>query len=293
MPPIRAAGGVIWDIQQGVAKVALIHRPRYDDWSFPKGKLTAGEHVLTGALREVLEETGHTCVVGRPLGDVNYLKDSLQKVVTYWALKSTGGFFVPGDEVDEVLWLRPADARRLLTTDRDRGVLDRFTAKPVDTTPFVLLRHGSAGDRGSFPGDDRERPLDETGIRQAAALTPLLSAYRIERVLAANVVRCLDSVRPYAAACGATVESEPLLSESGYPANPDAALRRAADLVAGGRPSVLCSQGGIIDQLVVALCKTYGHRVPADPSARKGTFWVMQFAGDEMLSIEKQSALAG
>lgn len=290
MPPIRAAGGVLWDILDGVVKVALVRRPRYDDWSFPKGKLTAGEHVLNAALREVREETGHTCAIGRPLGAVHYLKDTSQKVVCYWALRSTGGEFTPGDEVDELTWLRPLDAKRLLTADRDRDVITRFVAKPVDTTPFVLLRHGSAGDRGSFPGDDRERPLDETGLGQADALVPLLAGYGIERVLSADVLRCVDTVRPFAAYCGATVESEPLLSESGYPANPEAALRRTAAVVAAGRATVLCSQGGVIDDLVTALCMTYGHRVPSDPSAHKGTFWVMQFAGDEMVAIEKQAA---
>ena len=292
MPPIRAAGGVLWDLFDGVCKVALIHRPRYDDWSFPKGKLNAGEHVLVGGLREVLEETGHTCAVGRPLGDVNYLKDTSQKVVTYWALRSTGGTFKANDEVDEVMWLRPQDAKRLLTTERDRAVLTRFMAKPVDTTPFVLLRHGSAGARGSFAGDDRERPLDTIGLRQADELVPILEGYGVERVLSADVLRCVDTVRPYAVMRGATVESEPLLSEGGYPANPDAALKRTADVVAAARPTVLCSQGGVIDGLVTALCRTYGHRVPAYPSARKGTFWVMHIASDELLAIEKHQALS-
>lgn len=293
MPLIRAAGGILWDLHDGIAKVALIHRPRYDDWSFPKGKLNAGEHVLDGALREVLEETGHQCAVGRLLGDVNYLKDTSQKVVTYWALRAIGGAFKTNGEVDELMWLRPQDAKRLLTTERDRSLLARFQAKPVDTTPFVLLRHGSAGDRGTFPGNDRERPLDAVGLRQAQALVSLLEGYCADRVLSADVLRCVDTVRPYAVSCGATVESEPLLSESGYPANPAAALRRTADVVATGVPTVLCSQGGVIDDLVTALCRTYGHRVPSDPSARKGTFWVMHIAGDEMVSIEKQAVLSG
>jgi 8-oxo-dGTP diphosphatase len=291
VPPIRAAGGVLWDTHDGVVKVALIRRPRYDDWSFPKGKLTPGEHVLVGALREVEEETGHTAAIGRPLGDIQYLKDGSPKVVSYWALRSTGGEFAPNAEVDELIWLRPPDARRLLSQDRDRDIADRFIAKPVDTTPFILLRHGSAGDRGTFPGDDRERPLDETGLRQAEALVPLLSGHRIERVLSADVLRCVDTVRPYGAVSGITVESEPLLSETGYPANPDAALRRTAAVVAARVPTVVCSQGGVIDDLVTALCKTYGHRVPSDPSARKGTFWTMHFAGDEMVALEKQSVL--
>jgi 8-oxo-dGTP pyrophosphatase MutT (NUDIX family)/phosphohistidine phosphatase SixA len=291
VPPIRAAGGVLWDTFDGVLKVAVIRRPRYDDWSFPKGKLAAAEHTLVAALREVREETGHGAVIGRPLGDIQYLKEGTPKVASYWAMRSTGGSFAPGDEVDELVWLRPQDARRLLTQDRDRDVADRFIAKPVQTTPFLLLRHGSAGDRGTFPGDDRHRPLDATGLRQADALVPLLAGYGIERLLSADVLRCVDTVKPYAAATGLTVESEPLLSESGYPANADAALRRTADIVSAGIPTAVCSQGGAITDLVSALCKTYGHRVPSDPSARKGTFWAMHFAADEMVALERQSAL--
>lgn len=291
MPPLRAAGGVLWDTREGAVRVALIHRPRYDDWSFPKGKLIAGEHVLVAALREVEEETGQRAVIGRSLGEVHYLKDASQKVVSYWALRALGGEFVPGDEVDEVLWLRPQDAQRMLTQDRDREVLARFMAAAVDTTPFILLRHGSAGARGSFPGDDKERPLDETGLRQGAALVPLLAGYGIERVLSADVLRCADTVRPYAAVRGATVESEPLLSESGYPGNPEAAIRRTAALVADRHPTVLCSQGGVIEGLVTSVCTTYGHQVPADPSARKGSFWAMHFGSDELLALERQSAL--
>jgi 8-oxo-(d)GTP phosphatase len=286
---------VLWDNRDGIIRVALIHRPRYDDWSFPKGKLLAGEHALVGALREVAEETGSDCTIGRPLGESRYVKQTssgpVPKVVQYWAAQALDGDFVPGDEVDEILWLRPRDAARLLTQERDGEILANFMAAPVDTTPFLILRHGSAGQRGSFVGDDRERPLDETGHRQADALVPLLEGYGVERVLAADVLRCVDTVRPYAAARSITVDNEPLLSEAGYPANPDAALLRAAQLVAKGQPTVLCSQGGVIENLVTALCKTYGHRVPSDPSARKGTFWVMHLAGDEMLAIEKQSAL--
>lgn len=291
MPPIRAAGGLLWDTVNGVTKLALVHRPRYDDWSFPKGKLVGGEHVLVGALREVEEETGQRAVLGRPLGDVQYLKDSTPKTVSYWAMRRIGGQFTPNDEVDDVLWLAPHHAQRLLTQDRDRGLVTRFLSDPVDTSTFIVLRHGSAGDRGSFPGDDKERPLDATGRQQAAALVPLLAGYGVERVLSADVVRCVDTVRPYAALRGATVGSEPLLSEGGYLANSDGALRRITTLLADRESTVLCSQGGVIDDVVRAMCKAYGHRAPNDTSARKGTFWVMHFAGDEMVAIEKHSAL--
>ena len=296
MAPVqRAAGGVVWDVRDGDVRVALVHRPRYDDWSFAKGKLTGGEHPLLGALREVAEETGLTCTIGRPLGSVEYPKLTssglVQKTVSYWAMRVCGGAFTRNDEVDDLVWLRPQDAGRLLTQDRDRAVLTRFRAASVDTVPFVLLRHGSAGQRGSWPGDDRERPLDDVGVRQADALVSLLDGFGVQRVLSADVLRCLDTVRPFAAKRGVAVESEPLLSETGYPGNPGAALRRIAALVADATPTVLCSQGGVMSDMLTSLCQTYGLKPPRDPSTRKGTFWVMHLDGDEMVALDKHAAL--
>jgi 8-oxo-(d)GTP phosphatase len=295
VPELRAAGGVLWDTIDGTLRIALVRRPRYDDWSLPKGKLATGEHVLLAGVREVEEETGHSCTVGRPLGTVRYLKQTssgpVPKTVHFWAMQATGGGFIAGDEVDELLWLRPVDAGRLATMDRDREVILRFGAKPVDTVPFVLLRHGSAGQRGSWPGDDRERPLDEVGQRQADALVDLLDCFAVERVLSADVVRCIGTVKPYAVKRGLTLESEPLLSETGFPSNPRAAMKRIAALVAEGRPTVLCSQGGVMGDMLTALCQTYGHKVPADTSTRKGTFWVLHMAGDDLVGLDRHTAL--
>lgn len=125
--PIRAAGGVLWRAAAGGGvEVAVIGRPRYGDWSLPKGKLNPGEAALAGALREVEEETGQRAWAGAYLGEVRYPTARGEKVVEYWALEALGGAFVPGDEVDEVRWLPPEQAARALTHDRDREVLERF-----------------------------------------------------------------------------------------------------------------------------------------------------------------------
>jgi 8-oxo-dGTP pyrophosphatase MutT (NUDIX family)/phosphohistidine phosphatase SixA len=274
---IEAAGGVLWRPTpwgRGV-EVALVHRPKYDDWSVPKGKLTPGEHPLVGALREVEEETGFTAVAGRPLPQVRYLKDGVPKRVRYWALQATGGEFTPTDEVDQVMWLPPKEAMVHLAADRDRPVLARFVGTPLPTRSMVLVRHGSAGERAAWPGVDRERPLDELGHRQADALVEVLEAFAPERVISADVQRCLDTVAPYAAAGRITVESEPLLSESGYAAHSDAALGRFLELLADPRPTVACSQGHTIPDLLTRTAKALGAEVPSDTSVRKGGFWVL------------------
>lgn len=134
-PVIQAAGGVLWRPADGSetggsVEVAVIHRPRYDDWSLPKGKLTAGEKLLEAAIREVREETGHLVRVGRSLGSIRYQKivagKLRDKVVHWWAMRADGGVFVPNDEVDALRWLPVGAADAALTRDLERVILERF-----------------------------------------------------------------------------------------------------------------------------------------------------------------------
>lgn len=130
---MRAAGGVVWrPTPGGGVEIALVHRPRYDDWSLPKGKVDGDETWLEAAVREVDEETGLAVEVGAPLGDVTYRVHrhgvAATKVVRYWALRATGGSFAPNEESDDLRWLPPADAGALLSYDLDREIVDRFVA---------------------------------------------------------------------------------------------------------------------------------------------------------------------
>jgi len=116
----EAAGGVV--VRDG--RVAVVHRPRYDDWSLPKGKLDAGETFEQAALREVEEETGQRCELVRELPSVEYEARGRPKLVRYWLMSvASDPGFVPNDEVDELRWLSPEDAASLLTYDRDKEVL--------------------------------------------------------------------------------------------------------------------------------------------------------------------------
>ncbi|MCW7942247.1 DNA mismatch repair protein MutT [Streptomyces hygroscopicus] len=125
---IRAAGCVLWRHSpvDGELEICLVHRPKYDDWSHPKGKLKSEEDPLAGALREVAEETGYAAVPGARLPTVHYEAGGRPKQVRYWAAEATGGSFVPNREVDRILWLPPAAARRRLTQPRDRDLVDAF-----------------------------------------------------------------------------------------------------------------------------------------------------------------------
>jgi ADP-ribose pyrophosphatase YjhB (NUDIX family) len=130
---VRAAGGVVWRTGPVGGRVyAVVHRPAYDDWSLPKGKLAAGETEVAGALREVEEETGMSCRVERPAGTTSYIdRKGRAKVVVYWLMQALGGRFQPTREIDEVRWLPLADVLRLLSHDRDRTLLEALLARRV------------------------------------------------------------------------------------------------------------------------------------------------------------------
>jgi 8-oxo-dGTP pyrophosphatase MutT (NUDIX family)/phosphohistidine phosphatase SixA len=287
---IEAAGGVLWRPAlggQGV-EVALVHRPKYDDWSVPKGKLLPGEHPLVGGLREVAEETGITGRPGRALGEVRYLKDGSPKRVRYWAVEAAEGEFAENGEVDQVMWPPPREAAVHLSADRDRPIVEAFARDVRVTAPYVVVRHGSAGERATFEGDDRERPLDDLGHRQALALIPVLAALRVERVLSADVLRCLDTVGPFAAQSRLSVQSEPLLSESGYSAAPDAAAERLVAVLEGEPiPTTICSQGKVIPSLLQRVCADLKAPTPWDGTVPKGGFVVLNIARPRASATER------
>ena len=118
----------------GGLEICLVHRPKYDDWSHPKGKLKRGEDALTGALREVEEETGYRAAPGAPLSAAKYYANGRPKQVRYWAAEATTGAFTPNDEVDRILWLSPTAARNRLTQPRDRTLVDELLVRVLEHT---------------------------------------------------------------------------------------------------------------------------------------------------------------
>lgn len=132
--PIEAAGAVLWRTDDSDGRCyAIIHRPKYDDWTLPKGKLDVGESHRQAAIREVWEETGWHTEVGEALGEIRYDHRGRHKRVMYWAMRALHGRFSPNREVDELRWLPLAPARELLTYARDREILDRFAGGLADT----------------------------------------------------------------------------------------------------------------------------------------------------------------
>ncbi|MGH3494082.1 MAG: NUDIX hydrolase [Sciscionella sp.] len=290
---ILAAGAVLWrraDVPDATGRapgteVALVHRPRYDDWSLPKGKLDADESLPQAAVRELAEETGFTAVLGRKLRTVRYSVAGVPKSVTYYAATPRGGAFRRNDEVDELRWCTPGQARALLHYAGDAEVLDTFLAVPAELRMLLLLRHAKAGNRSDWTcmQPDAARPLSAAGRRQALALSAVLPLYGALRIYAAPRVRCRDTVAPFARAAGQPIRDEVLFSEEGYWPHPEAARNRLLEILQPAGVPVICSQGGVIPDLIARLAGCGSVRLDTVRS-KKGSLWVLGFDAENRLA---------
>jgi 8-oxo-(d)GTP phosphatase len=302
---IRAAGAVLYRRADPGIEVALIHRPSHQDWTFPKGKLEPGEHVLMAAVREVTEETRIRPVLGRPLATVRYQVDGRPKRVDYWASRvdhpPSDDAFVPGDEVDRLEWLSPREARPRLTYAHDARLLDLLTAQVArggaaggDTVPCILLRHASAGRKGAWPGDDLLRPLDERGVADAARLAELLGCFGTQRVISSAAERCLGTVRPYAERIGADIEVEPAFTvpagDGGEPR--ETAERRMTELLTRPSPAVICGHRENLPVLLAQARAVLQDCTAGDDewSPPKAGFWVLHIAEGQLSALEHHTA---
>ncbi|GAA4673935.1 NUDIX hydrolase [Pseudonocardia yuanmonensis] len=281
---VLAGGTVLWRATNGGPQVALVHRPKYDDWGLPKGKLDNGETLASCALRETWEETGVRARLGARLGDVRYLVPEGSKLVRYWAAEALEvPDFGPNTEIDELVWVPPAEAVERLSYAHDVEILRRFTPP---ATVLLLVRHAKAGSRKDWDDDDDLRPLSGVGRTQAEHMTEFLAGFAPERLHSAPPVRCVDTIAPYGTARGLKIEREPLLGEEGYWVDPAAGLARFRELLALPGVTVLCSQGGVIPDVVENLLDESAADVTGVPDpektpvpSRKGSTWVLTTDG--------------
>jgi 8-oxo-dGTP diphosphatase len=288
--PVRAAGGVLFRPAGDGIEVCLVHRPRYDDWALPKGKLDGDEHPLAGAVREVAEETGCTGVPSLKLPTLAYdLPDGTPKTVDFWLMRLAGeGPVVDTAEVDEVAWLPPAAARERLSYDDERGVLDRAAEVPPITSVVALVRHAHAGERKEWKGNDALRPIDERGRRQAERIGEVLALLRPDRLISATPLRCKQTLEPLAERLGGA----PIVQDSAFAEPPEAeeapakaklAAQRLLDLRGDGLP-VICSQGKIMPILLATL---HDAADPEPYKTPKGDGWLLTWAGDRLLDASR------
>jgi 8-oxo-dGTP pyrophosphatase MutT (NUDIX family) len=295
---VLAAGGVLWRGGPEKPEVALVHRPKYDDWSLPKGKAKPGEHLLATGLREVHEETGFRARLGPFLTTNRYPVTSdgstFDKVVSYWAMKCCSGSFRASDEVDSMEWLPTDKALRRLDAARDRAVLDMFTDGFKDTKLLLLLRRGQKAAPSRRAKDaPQDLPLSRLGKSRAAALVPVLEALQLTDLLCADRRACRETLAPIAAATSLRVQVDAHLTRKGFVGNETAVADHVRGRATANDALVVCAGKRVVSGLVSVL----GERADLTPSEaprfKNGDFWLLHHHDGAICASERHEFSAG
>lgn len=326
---VRAAGALVWREAGKNLEVLLVHRPKYDDWSFPKGKVEKGESLRACAVREVGEETGAVIRLEQPLTTVRYkLSDGARKEVHYWAAREltdgdpslTARAAVepaPPTEIDGVEWVTTKEARKRLTHGVDRDLLgelvDLWEDGKLDTWTFVLVRHARAVKRSvwnrpkerSAEEDEATRPLTkDQGEVRARALVQILSAYGVGKIVTSPWTRCADTIAPYAEAAGIEPVIEPAVTEFAHADKPRAAAKVTHRcLSVREEPLALCTHRPVLPTVMDVVAEFAPGKllrsVPdRDPWLKTGEIMVIHLARRprgkiRAVAIEKQRPVLG
>lgn len=272
-------------------ELCLVHRPKYNDWSWPKGKLEAHETHAQAAVREVGEETGHVIRLGPYLGDIEYPLNNegkqknahgngRRKHISYWMASLAGEDWAerlravigrvsspdPG-EVDQVTWVSVKKARTKLTHATDRQILDLFVDRveqgALTASSIIIVRHAKSIARKEWSGNDAERPLTPRGAAAAYALNRQLVCWAPDELFSSSWTRCVQTIRPYSAETEQPIATADCLTESAFAENPaiayawldalieDSLTQQTTKLVCMHRPVL----GGIFEHLR-SLCPT-------------------------------------
>ncbi len=303
---VYAAGAVLWRIENNSLKVALVHRGRYDDWSWAKGKVDPGETLPETAVREIREETGLKVKLGVPLGIQRYLLPNKNlKEVHYWAAKVTDkslatSNFEPNEEVAEVVWFTVSAASKRLTYSHDHEQLDQLVALHkkgmLDTVPLIILRHAKARSRATWKDGESSRPLLTEGNAQAEALPKLLKAFGAKAVFSSPWTRCLSTIAPYAQRTKVKVKTRPEFTEAANAKKPNATKNALEAIVALGKPAVICTHRPvlptILESLEVSANKALKIKLHLTAALKPGSFTVVHMSRkQQIVDVELHSPL--
>jgi 8-oxo-dGTP diphosphatase len=256
---IRAAGAVLWrETSERVIELAIIHRPRYDDWSLPKGKMEPGETAVQCAFREVLEETGIRTRFSRHLGAVEYLESGTKKRVQYWAAEARGAInsFTPNEEVDQLAWLPIELALEKVTHESDKEIITNFSSQPAASDTLIILRHTKAIERGDWDNSDSLRTLSEFGLDQAQSLIGKLAPFAIDEIYTSNYTRCVQTVTPLAETRNLDAVLVPNLNEEIFEHDPERSVAFANALKQDEKNILICSHNPVIPTMVRGILNT-------------------------------------
>jgi 8-oxo-dGTP diphosphatase len=288
---VRAAGAVLWRPVADGTEVCVVHRPAYDDWSLPKGKLDKDEHPLVAAVREVREETGFGALPQVRLPGVAYaLPDGRDKTVDFWLMRADDdppAEVLDPAEVDAVAWLPPQEAVSRLSYPDDRRLVAHVAGLAPITAITALVRHAHAGERKKWNGNDALRPIDPRGQTEADGLAVLLPVFRPRRLYAATPLRCRQTLEPLAARLDLPIVTDSAFAE---PADADevaarvkVAAARLAELREGATAAI-CSQGKLMPPLLASLTDAAD---PAPYKTPKGGGWLLAWSGETLAALSR------
>ena len=288
MGVIQAAGAVLWRrLSEDLLQVALIHRPRYDDWSFPKGKVEAGEAEISCAHREVLEETGFDAVFGPELCKVQYEVGEDLKTVRYWSAQAIGEPSAVHDteEVDQLIWVTVSDAYTKLSRKGDQEVLKNFEKFGADTTPLILLRHGKAIAREEWEGDDGDRPLAQLGQQQAKRMHAIYLPFAVSEIHSSDAVRCYETVSPMARTMSLNLVYWSELSEYAFEEDKKAAINVVNDIIESEARAIVCGHNPVIPGIVAKFIGKKNFK-ELDHGLLPGEAWILHHRDGEIVAID-------
>ena len=256
---IRAAGALLWrETAERSVEIALIHRPRYGDWTLPKGKIEQGETALQCAFRELIEETGIKANFTQQLGSVDYEENGQSKRVIFWAAHCAldASNFIANEEVDQLRWLTLEDALEEATYPTDLEIILKFKDKPKRSDTLIILRHTKALERGDWDEPDSQRTLDEVGFDQAQLLIKHLEPFAIDEVYTSDFTRCVQTVTPIAHARGLSITAVPSLNEETFHEDPARAVSFANALKQDEKNILICSHNPVIPTMLRGILNT-------------------------------------
>jgi 8-oxo-dGTP pyrophosphatase MutT (NUDIX family)/phosphohistidine phosphatase SixA len=282
---IKAAGAVVWREEVPFEiEVLLVHRPQYDDWSFPKGKVEDGESSIAAAFREVKEETGVTATFTQFLGTSNYKIADGKKKVKYWMAQAhpSTAPFVPNVEVDKIEWVSIKEARHFLTHDEDREILDEFFSRERFTSTLILLRHAKAVRRSDWNDYDLDRPLSEVGVEQSKRLVRQLEPFGIEGIFTSDASRCFSTVEPLSLSLDLKVTVTAELNEETFESDPRKALNYVRHAMRYPGNQIIASHNPIIPHILTKIARVEF----SDDDFEPADAWVVHHLGDKVHSVE-------
>jgi 8-oxo-dGTP pyrophosphatase MutT (NUDIX family)/phosphohistidine phosphatase SixA len=282
---IKAAGAVVWREEVPFElEVLLVHRPQYDDWSFPKGKVEDGETSIAAAFREVKEETGVTAVFGQYLGSSKYKIEDSKKKVKYWMAMGlpSSAAFTPNNEVDKIEWVSVKEARHFLTYDDDREILDEFINRERYTSTLVLLRHAKAVKRSDWNDYDLDRPLSEEGVEQSKRLVAQLAPFGIQGIFTSDASRCFSTVEPLSLHLDLKVTISADLNEESFENDEKIALNYVKHLMRYPGNQLISSHNPIIPHILTKIARVEYSADDLDPADA----WVVHHRGDKVFAVE-------